>query len=56
MLPSEVGLVQLASGMLLSRDGKQLLLAFGEQDCVRGARREGGALAATLDDVLAGAA
>ena len=47
--PSEGGLVQFASGLLLSPDGGDLLVAFGEQDCE--ARHASVPLAAVLADL-----
>ena len=51
MFPSEAGMVQFASGMLLSADGHKLVISFGEQDCE--ARRATLPLAAALADTRA---
>ena len=45
-------MVQFASGMLLSADGEQLTISFGEQDCE--ARRAALPLQAALADALTG--
>lgn len=46
MFPSEVSMIQFATGMLLQRDGKSLIISFGEQDCE--ARRASVSLEAVL--------
>ena len=52
MLPSEVGMIQFASGMLLTPDGESLVISFGEQDCE--GRRATVPLAAVLADLRSG--
>ena len=54
MFPSELGMVQFASGMLLSPSGDDLLITYGEQDCEP--RRAIVSLAAVLADALVGSA
>ena len=50
--PSEMGLVQFASGMALSQDQRSVTVAYGEQDCE--ARAVSLSLDAILADTLAG--